>query len=301
MPHPEENLWLHRFAVLTACATFFLIIAGALVTSNDAGLSVPDWPTSYGRLIIPPTWAGGILYEHGHRLIATTVGMLTIVLAVWLQLKDKRRWVKRLGWGALGVVIAQGMLGGMTVLYYLPPAVSISHASLAQLFFCITVTLAVITSSGWKNATPVGTEAGTPIYMFAAGTALAVYVQLLLGAAVRHSVLNVIPHVLGALVVLHMGLFTAVRVWRRYWQIREFRVPGTLLGALVIIQICLGTASYVLVVWRQEVQPLPLTVAVTTAHVAGGAAMLACAVVLALRARVMLNTAPAAEQSAVAA
>ncbi len=301
MTHAEENLWLHRYAVLTACATFFLIVAGALVTSNDAGLSVPDWPTSYGRLIIPPTWAGGIFYEHGHRLIATTVGMLTIGLVVWLQLKEKRRWVKRLGWAALGAVIAQGMLGGMTVLYYLPPAVSISHASLAQLFFCIVVTIAVITSSGWKNAAPVGTEVGTPLYLFAAGTAAAVYVQLLLGAAVRHSVLNVIPHVLGALVVMHMGLFTSVRVWRRYGHIREFRVPGILLGLFVLIQICLGTASYVLTVMRHEVQPLPVTVAVTTAHVAGGAAMLACAVVLALRARVLFNIASAAEQSAAAA
>src|SRR5579863_4975907 len=100
----------HRFAVFTACATFILIIAGALVTSNDAGLSVPDWPTSFGSLYKIPHWVGGVRYEHSHRMVAEFVGLLTIILAGWTWFRDKRRWMKWLGLGALGTVIAQGVL-----------------------------------------------------------------------------------------------------------------------------------------------------------------------------------------------
>ena len=111
-----------------------MLIAGALVTSNDAGLSVPDWPLSYGSLL--PPMVGGIFYEHGHRMIATLVGTLSIVLAVWLWRVESRRWVRWLGVAALGAVVAQGILGGITVLFFLPPPISAAHATLAQLFFC---------------------------------------------------------------------------------------------------------------------------------------------------------------------
>src|SRR4030042_1557016 len=132
---------LHRFAVFTACATFGLLVMGALVTSNDAGLSVPDWPLSYGSLT--PPMVGGIVYEHTHRVVASLVGLLTIGLAIWLGRREERRWVRRIGYFALGAVVAQGLLGGLTVLLKLPPVVSVFHACLAQAFFCLTVTLAV--------------------------------------------------------------------------------------------------------------------------------------------------------------
>src|SRR5580700_11004773 len=115
---PPTNRNVHRFAVFTACCTFLLLIAGALVTSNDAGLSVPDWPLSYGSFL--PPMVGGIFWEHGHRMIATFVGILTIVLAVWLWRSEPRPWVRRLGLGALGLIVAQGVLGGLTVRFYLP-------------------------------------------------------------------------------------------------------------------------------------------------------------------------------------
>ena len=143
---------LHRFAKFVAGCTVLLLLAGSLVTSTDSGLSVPDWPTTYGwnMFTFPPSkWVGGILYEHGHRLIASTVGFLTIVLAAWLWLAEPRRWMKWLGVAALGAVIAQGVLGGLTVLFFLPAAISTAHAGLAEIFFCMTVAIALFTSPGW--------------------------------------------------------------------------------------------------------------------------------------------------------
>src|SRR5438067_3798851 len=121
---------LHRFTKLVVASTVLLLLAGSLVTSTGSGLSVPDWPTTYGwnMFTFPPSkWVGGILYEHGHRLIASTVGFLTIVLAAWLWIADRRRWMKRLGLAALGAVILQGVLGGLTVLFFLPTTISSAH------------------------------------------------------------------------------------------------------------------------------------------------------------------------------
>src|SRR3954468_4440230 len=151
----REPLWHHRYAKLVAACTVLLIAAGGMVTSTDSGLSVPDWPTTYGQNMFTfplSNWVGGIRYEHSHRLIASTVGFLTIILAIWTWRLEPRRWVRRLGFAALGAVILQGILGGITVLFFLPPAVSIGHAGLVQLFICPTVTMAVVTSPGWRNA-----------------------------------------------------------------------------------------------------------------------------------------------------
>ena len=145
---------LNRYATFVAGYTVLLLLAGSLVTSTGSGLSVPDWPNSYGwnMFTFPPSmWVGGILYEHGHRLVASGVGMLTVILAAWLWLREPRRWVKRLGLVALGAVIAQGALGGLTVLFFLPPAVSTAHAGLAELFFCTVVSLALFTSRSWLD------------------------------------------------------------------------------------------------------------------------------------------------------
>jgi cytochrome c oxidase assembly protein subunit 15 len=179
------NAPLHRFALFTACTTFCLVIAGGLVTSTGSGLAVPDWPLSYGQVM--PPMVGGILYEHGHRMVATFVGLLTTVLAVWLWRADERRWVRTLGLAALGAVICQGILGGLTVLYLLPTPVSVAHATLAQSFFSLTVLLSLVTSRGWREtAIAPHPEAGkTRLFVFAA--AGSVFLQLLLGAWMRHS------------------------------------------------------------------------------------------------------------------
>ena len=143
---------LHRFAKFLVACTVLLILAGSLVTSHDAGLSVPDWPTSYGwnMFTFPPSmWVANILYEHGHRLIASTVGFLTIIMAVWLWMAEPRRWLRWFGVATLGSVVAQGLLGGLTVLFFLPAAISTAHAGLAEIFFCMTVAIAIFTSPGW--------------------------------------------------------------------------------------------------------------------------------------------------------
>src|SRR5712692_3407954 len=157
---PAPNSSLHRYAVFTSCCTFFLLIAGALVTSNDAGLAVPDWPTSYGSFF--PPMVGGIFYEHGHRMVATFVGVLTIGLAVWLWRAESRPWMRWLGWIALGAVIAQGLLGAATVKFLLPPPVSVAHAGLAQSFFCLTVAIALFTSSWWHSEIAPLRDSGSP-------------------------------------------------------------------------------------------------------------------------------------------
>src|SRR6201991_2266456 len=180
---------LNRFAILVACATFFLIIAGALVTSNDAGLATEDWPLSNGQVF--PEMVGNLFWEHGHRMVATTVGMLTIALLIFILVKEKRTWVRKLGVFALLAVIAQGWLGGLTVKLMLPLAVSTAHATLAQLFFCITVSLAVFTSRGGIAAQPwpeekTGQEkANVPLRYLCTAALVTIFLQLILGATLR--------------------------------------------------------------------------------------------------------------------
>jgi len=168
-----------------------LIFVGGLVKSHDAGLSVPDWPNSYGQnmFLFPPSqWVGNIFYEHTHRLIASSVGFMTVILAVWLTLADSRRWVKTLGWCALGAVIAQGVLGGLTVLYLLPASISVAHGVLAQTFFVITIVLAYSQSRERRERELDLDEPTNPaLGKWALAVAALVYIQLILGAVMRHT------------------------------------------------------------------------------------------------------------------
>ncbi len=179
------NPSLHRFAFLTACATFCLVIAGGLVTSTGSGLAVPDWPLSYGQVM--PPMVGGIFYEHGHRMVASFVGLLTAILAVWLWRADGRRWVRVTGIAALGAIIVQGVLGGLTVLFLLPTPVSVAHATLAQSFFSLTVFLALVTSRLWMEGAPESLPSAGRTRTLLLAAACAVFVQLILGAWMRHS------------------------------------------------------------------------------------------------------------------
>ncbi|MFN2386898.1 MAG: heme A synthase [Thermoanaerobaculia bacterium] len=283
---PRSLVGLHRFAVATAGATLLLIAAGGLVTSTESGLSVPDWPTTYGRnmFTFPPSqWVGGIRFEHGHRLVASFVGLLTVVLAVWLARREPRRWVVRLGWIALATVIAQGILGGITVIYLLPIPVSVAHACLAQTFFCLTVAIAVVTSPGWRGGRALENAA---LRRAATAAVALIFLQLLVGAVMRHtrsglaipdfplSLGRLVPplssfpvaiafaHRVGAVFVAAAVLFVVREVFRS--KRPGLRKGALLLGGLVGVQIALGALT---VLSGKDV-------AITTAHVATGALLL---------------------------
>src|SRR6266849_4068189 len=236
----------HRFAVFTGCVTFLLIIAGALVTSNDAGLSVPDWPTSFGSLYKIPHLVGGVRFEHTHRMIAQFVGFLTIILAIWTWRADPRRWMKYLGITALGLVIAQGVLGGLTVLFYLPPAISSAHAALAQTFFCVVVLIAVFTGRRWMEEVPrIEDDDGRPsLFTLAVLSIFVLYVELILGAMFRHHGLSWWPHVSNAVIVSFVLGWTAVRAMSVYSNVDAVRRPAILMLSLVIAQLCLGCTAF---------------------------------------------------------
>lgn len=290
---------LHRYAVALACATLLLVAAGGMVTSTNSGLSVPDWPTTYGKPMFAFPFrqmVGGIFYEHGHRLIASAVGMLTIGLVIFLWKVEKRRWMVRLGFAALGVVVLQGVLGGLTVLYMLPPPISIGHASLAEIFFCLTVSVALFTSRGWiaPTASPVD-DAG--LRRRSLTLAVCVYLQILLGATMRHMGAGlaipdfplmfgrILPPFWSAAIGVHFAHRTMAAVItllaiRYAWHVRrshgdrrEFMVPAGILLLAIAAQITLGA----LVVLSGK-QP-----EINTMHVATGAIVFATTVVLTLR------------------
>ena len=282
---------LNRFAILVACATFFLIIAGALVTSHDAGLATSDWPLSNGQFF--PKMVGNLFWEHGHRMIATTVGMLTIGLLIYILVKEDRRWVRKLGIVALAGVIAQGLLGGLTVKMMLPLWVSSTHATLAQLFFCTTVSLAVFTSRSWMQATPIVEEKGSLPLRYLCTAALAtIFLQLILGATLRHSATwdkflpteLILAHVGGAFAVALMLGTATTAVLRRHKGYKFLTRPAQLALALLVTQLFLGLAAYLArATSPSDPQPLNPMVGITVAHVACGALVFATTIVLTLR------------------
>jgi len=281
------NAKLHAFAVFVASITLVLIVAGALVTSNDAGLSVPDWPTSFGSYYKMPQWTGGIRYEHGHRMVAEFVGLCTIILAGWTWVSEKRRWLRNLALAALATVIVQGILGGITVLHFLPPAVSSAHAAVAQTFFCIAVLIALFTGKNWIEEVPrVELDQRRPsLFTLTLLSIFVLYVQLILGAMFRHKGLSWWPHVVHAAVVVLVLTWTAIRALSIYSRIEAIRRPAIIMLSLVIGQLCLGFLAFLTrVEWgRDAAQPeMPMVISTVT-HVAVGALLLATTVVLAVQ------------------
>jgi len=293
-------LWLHRYARLLVAATFLLLAAGGMVTSTNSGLSVPDWPTTYGHQMFSfplDQMVGGIFYEHGHRLIASSVGLLTIGLVVFLWRVETRRWLKRLGWLALAAVILQGLLGGLTVIFLLPDAISISHAGLAQIFFSLTVAIAVFTSAWWRQPATDPVDDPRLRRRLVLLTSM-VYAQILLGATMRHtgaglaipdfpwSYGRVVPpfwnvpialhfaHRMGALLITLVALLNASYIWRRHGRRPELVRPVWGLVAALALQVALGA----LVVLSGK-QPI-----INTLHVATGATVLVTSLMLTLRA-----------------
>jgi cytochrome c oxidase assembly protein subunit 15 len=287
-PNPTP-VWLRRFTKLVATSTLFLIFAGAMVTSTGSGLAVPDWPTTYGENMFTfplSKWVGGIFYEHGHRLIASTVGFLTVLQALWLHFREPKKFVRRLGWFALGAVVVQGMLGGITVLL------------LAEIFFCLNVSIAFFTSH-WYTSLQKLEKGDAPVGMAWALTAL-VFAQIFAGAVLRHlgaglaipdfplsfgraipefasiEIVAAFVHRAGGFVVAAAVIAMAIRLLR-YDRTHPLRGLGTLLLAVVFAQVLLG--GYV--IWSGK-QPH-----ITSLHVMTGAFTLALSVVLTLSARTL--------------
>jgi cytochrome c oxidase assembly protein subunit 15 len=230
---------------------------------------------------------GGVRFEHTHRMIAEFTGLLTIIIAIWTWRSDRRRWMKALGIGALATVIAQGILGGLTVLFFLPPPISSAHAALGQTFFCIAVCIALFTGRRWVEEVPrVETDVQRPsLQTLTLLSIFILYVQLILGAMFRHHGLSWWPHVVNAPLVAFVLGWTATRALTQYSRIEAVRRPALLVLALVITQLCLGFVAFVTRVdWgRDAVQPeLPMVIS-TVVHVAVGALLLATAVVLAIQ------------------
>lgn len=273
---------VHRFAIATATCTVLLLVAGALVTSNDAADSVPDWPLAYGK-IVPPL-IGGIRYEYTHRVIAALVAILTLALAIWLMRVEKRRWMRRLGWTAVGLVVAQALLGAVRVLEGHAAISATSHAILAQIFFITLVSIALFTSAWWRRDLPSFHDSGSPRFS-ALGwwTTAVILAQLVLGAAFRHGAFGIIPHIVGAGVVTVMVVWTGRVAKKRFARVSEIRRAVIWLHSTFGTQICLGGAAYwAILASRDASQPGLTYVLLTVAHVIVGALTLAASLLVTL-------------------
>lgn len=298
--HSRYHKGLHYFALTTAAGTFLLLIAGALVTSNDAGLSVPDWPLSHGQWM--PEMVGGVFWEHGHRMVATTVGFLTILLNIFLWRVPSYPWVRALGLIALGAVIAQGVLGGVTVLFFLPTPISVLHASLAPLFFCMVITLSVVTSPRWVHLSRflkdgwreilTGDDRELKLAIF---TTMTLYLQHVLGATVRHSgtingtkgaelvLSTLVVHLVGAAAVTALILLVA-RVFRKRIEDRSILRLVYLQLGLLFLQLLLGLGAYLVRIDpANQVQPTVSRIWITTSHHTVGVLLLASSLVVTLK------------------
>ncbi len=286
----------HLYTLFTASCTLILIAAGGLVTSTESGLSVPDWPLSYGQFF--PPMVGGVRFEHSHRMIAGFVGILTLVLAVLLWRVEKRVWMKNLGLAALLAVVLQAVLGGITVIYLLPTAVSVFHACLGQTFFTLLTAISVFTSPEWLNAPRETTPAASSLKRLLVVTVTFVYLQLIAGAIVRH-----VPHAtmnyhfaLAFLVFIH-AYFVLFRIIREPAAQKKLLPHAFFLASAVTLQVFLGLGSFVFtrVLERGDI-PTVGEVLLTTAHQAAGALILAGFFTLLLR-TFRLYKEPAAPES----
>jgi cytochrome c oxidase assembly protein subunit 15 len=290
---------LFLYTLIVAASTAVLIFAGGMVTSTESGLSVPDWPNTYGWFMwtFPlEKMVGGIFYEHTHRLIASTVGFLILVLAVWMWRAEPRPWVRRLGYIALGAVVTQGVLGGITVLWYLPDPISIAHASLAEIVFCLTATIALVQSPAWKRGYR-GAADDALLRRVAATTTAFIYLQIVMGATMRHTDAglaipdfpwafgHLIPpqwdpkiaihfaHRVGALGVTCLILATTGHVLYHHRSRRELVWPSIVLLCLLPLQITLGALT--VLTGKHYI--------INSLHVVTGASVLVTSMILTLR------------------
>ena len=276
---------IHKFAVFTVCWTILLFVAGALVTSNDAALSVIDWPKSHGSWVPPlSSLQGGDFYEFSHRFVAGGLGIFTLLLAVLLVLRERRVWLRWLGVIAVLGVVVQAILGGQVVMQLLHYWLPVIHACFAQIVFAAVLAIAVFTSKWWVSERPQLEDKGSPsIHLVATLNAVVVYLQVILGAGFRHKDIPIWPHAAGALVVLGTVTWTAVALRRRLGASRELGVARILLHAIFGTQFLLGLLAY----WSRRTtaeapQPMPVMVWLTVIHTVVGAILFAFSVLVVL-------------------
>ena len=279
------NPGVHRFANFVVAWTVLLFIAGALVTSNDAALSVPDWPKSFG------TWfpslrmlAGGAFFEHSHRVIAGGLGLFILLLAILIWVKDNRRWLRWFGVIAVAGVAVQAVLGGEVVRQFLHYWLPVIHACFAQIVFAAVLSIAVFTSRWWVSERPQLADGGTPSnHAVTMANAKIIFLQVVLGAGFRHQEIPLWPHIAGAFVVLGMVIWTAIVLRKRFGMSPELSRARVLLHAIFGTQFLLGFGAY----WSRLVtvgapQPMPVMVILTVTHTVVGALLFAFSVFIVL-------------------
>jgi heme a synthase len=270
---------VHRFAVFTVLWTVLLLIAGALVTSNDAALSVTDWPKSHG-VWVPAVLAGGDVYEYSHRVIAAVLGTLTLILAVLIWVKEERRWLRWFAVIAVGGIVAQAVLGGQVVIQLLHYWLPVMHACFAQIMFGALLSIAVFTSKWWMTERPqLDDRGGLSIHSVALLNAVVIFLQVFLGAGFRHKDIPIWPHAAGSLVVLGTVVWTAVVLRKRFESSRELTTARILLHSVFGLQFLLGIAAY----WSRVAtadapQPMPVMVWLTVTHTVVGALLFAVSI-----------------------
>ena len=276
---------IHRFSVFVVLWTVFLFVAGALVTSNNAALSVPDWPKSFGRWFPPMRMlTGGAFFEHSHRQIAGVLAVLVLVLAVWLWRSEPRLWVRWIGAIAVAAVLVQAVLGGEVVRQLLQYWLPVIHAVFAQVIFAAVTSIAVFTSRWWLAEQPQLQDRGGPsIHFVTVLNAVVLYIQALLGAGFRHNEIPIWPHLAGALVAFGVIIWTAIVLRRRFGRSPELSIARMLLHGIFGMQFLLGLGAYWSRMGTSEApQPMSVMVTFTVVHTVFGAILLAFSVVLVL-------------------
>lgn len=311
IPSTTDAPWPHWLAVLLVCATFPLICIGGLVTSYEAGMAVPDWPSTYGyNLFLYPwqTWLFGpfdIFVEHGHRLLGAVVGLITIALVVATWRFESTRTVRSVALAALALVIVQGILGGLRVMLDARDLAKL-HGCTAPLFFAVTVVLATMTSRRWVgNEAPTTSPTSGSLHRLGLITAGLAYLQIVFGAQLRHltpgldtSVFQTVLmfHIFVAFMVLLHILLLFKKTWRDHRSEPWLTRPAIALVGLVVMQLALGASTWVVNYgwpvwfrqygWAQEfiVQQESMRQAlVTTAHVAFGSLIFVVSVLFVVR------------------
>lgn len=287
---------MHSYAVAVAAATFILIIAGGLVTSTGSGLSVPDWPLSYGGMF--PPMIGGIRFEHTHRVIAGLVGILTFILSIRLYVHEKRAWVKAMALAASLGIVVQAVLGGLTVKYLLPMTVSVLHACMAQTFFSLVAVLALVTSREWAEAPVYELREAGSLHRLLCVTTAFVYFQLIAGSFVRHSAGQglAVHFVLAFLIGLHV-LLALLKTAKLETDKPRLQGQAFFLGILVVLQVFLGLGSFVFTRRMPSDYPGWAKVILTTAHEANGALILMTCFILTMRSYRLYKNKPVMDKS----